>query len=542
MANELRIKVVFDTGEAGQRANKLAVDIEKAAQRKADAEVKAATKAEQAYLRQWQQAEKLVERYSRFEVASNAVNGALGNTTRASGSAATTMQALNFTIRDSAYFTKDLSLGVLAVGNNLNPLIDGLIRTNQAAKAAKTSLGTELLNSLKGGGGLILAFSLAVTAIQAVTFALAKNKKEVSETKTEYDKLTDAILQYSKQALGGLIIDLESRQTAFALALATGRKLTEQEQNTAMEIQKQVKFAKERLRTMGDIESINNRMSELETEKKMLKNTGLVDGLVSPASVARLKEINAELEKLRNLTSAKDKGGKNSLKTLMLDLQGIAQELARELANTTQKANELFYFDPDGKGAQQVTIGDYRQDAQDRRKKLWDRFGFTEMDKTTVPKSKEIMEQYFGALKEDADDTKKALQGIDQAANIAGNAISNAFLNGKDAMDAATQALKQFIVQLLVVQSLKYVLTAIFAPSSLPTTVAGFFGFGKKTVAQSDSMPATPELSRVLSSANSIAQKQNTTMVVNVQGELVGSGSNLKAIIKKRDKITAKYY
>jgi len=294
-----------------------------------------------------------------------------------------------------------------------------------------------------------------------------------------------------------------------------------------MEIQKQVKFAKERLRTMGDIESINNRMSELETEKKMLKNTGLVDGLISPASVARLKEINAELEKLRKLTSTKDTVAKDKeldLFGVKQDIYGIAYDLAKDMATITNRAMEIYTTDFAGKGMTDKSLPN-----------MWRGGFFKPMEKLDEEIKKPVVE------------AEKELKGIEQAANMAGNAVSNAFLNGGNAIDAATQALKQFIVQLLVVQSMNFLLRAIFAPSSLPTTIAGFLGFEKNikpsySPTGATSLPATPELSRVISSANNIAQRQNSAMVVNVQGELVGSGSNLKAIIKKRDTITAKYY
>jgi len=164
MANELKIVVRFDTGQARTNADALRKPIQGIKQ---DLDALAKTQA----------------------VAQTSMQ----QTTRVSANAATTLQALNFTVRDSPYFFRDFSLGVLAVGNNLNPLIDGLIRMNTEAKAANSTLGRELLNSLKGPAGLVFGFSILVTVLQAVTFALAKTK---SEAEAQKQSINDLVKEY----------------------------------------------------------------------------------------------------------------------------------------------------------------------------------------------------------------------------------------------------------------------------------------------------------------------------------------------------------
>jgi len=479
MANELKIVVKFDTGQAKTETKQFAEGsigaLEKSLRdaRKALKDLQIGTQ---------EHAQALVD----FKTKQAQLNDALGrgftaikNTTGASANATVTLQALNYTVRDSAYFTRDFALGILAVGNNLNPLIDGFIRMKQETGSYKGAMSS-LLGTLTGPSGVMFAFSIIVTAIQAVTFAMAKNKKETSETKNEYDKLTDAILRYSKQALGGLIIDLESRQSAFALALATGRKLTEQEQNTAMEIQKQVKFAKERLRTMGDIESINNRMSELETEKKMLKNTGLVDGLISPASVARLKEINAELEKLRKLTSTKDTVAKDKeldLFGVKQDIYGIAYDLAKDMATITNRAMEIYTTDFAGKGMTDKSLPN-----------MWRGGFFKPMEKLDEDVKKPVVE-----LQED-------LKIVNELSTTIGNGLYDAFMHGKEGLDQFLSSLAVAIGKMVLIDAIKYGLGSIFAPVTLATKGLGTI-FG--------SVQQVPDIPNVapISSSSGIAQR-----------------------------------
>ena len=130
-----------------------------------------------------------------------------GISTRMSGNASMTLQALNYTIRDSAYFSRDLALGLLAVGNNLNPLIDGFIRVKGELKEGQSLWGA-LTSSMSKAQWTILGFSFAVSMIQAITFELAKNKSEaktsaetISQLAEEYRTLSEKLQQAKKEAL-----------------------------------------------------------------------------------------------------------------------------------------------------------------------------------------------------------------------------------------------------------------------------------------------------------------------------------------------------
>lgn len=121
----------------------------------------------------------------------------------ASANASMALLNLNYVIRDSPYFFNNFALGVLAVGNNLNPLIDSFSRLRQEAGAKSLTTFALLKQALVGGAGISIAFSLVVTAIQSFVFwqskssresenttdKLKKEREEVSKLRSEYDGL-----------------------------------------------------------------------------------------------------------------------------------------------------------------------------------------------------------------------------------------------------------------------------------------------------------------------------------------------------------------
>ena len=201
MANELKIRVVFDTGGSKPMGD-LPPKIKEVEGSLKDLEL------------QWKKLDAIAR--SGFAVGSPEQITATANATAAykkysdalvltgtsatkvrpqldgmahgSANAAMTLQALNYTVRDSPYFFRDFSLGILAIGNNLNPLIDGFIRMKQEAGGTGGALKT-LAGMMTGPQGAIFGFSMLVTIIQAVTFAMAKNKSVAKEMGEGLDAL-----------------------------------------------------------------------------------------------------------------------------------------------------------------------------------------------------------------------------------------------------------------------------------------------------------------------------------------------------------------
>ncbi len=193
MANELKIRVIFDTGGTKPPTEQVKVlegslkDLElqyKKLQAIAEKSFVAGSPAQLAAMAQATQALNV------YKTALGQVGTTMPGVAKGSANAAMTLQALNYTVRDSPYFFRDFSLGLLAIGNNLNPLIDGLIKMRieaQAAKGATVGWFTTFLGAHTQG--IILFMSILVSAIQAVTFAMAKNKSVAKEMGEGLDAL-----------------------------------------------------------------------------------------------------------------------------------------------------------------------------------------------------------------------------------------------------------------------------------------------------------------------------------------------------------------
>lgn len=236
MANELKIRVVFDTGEAQSNIGKVSKATKEYAEGTIGALEASLRKAKLAYkdLHEGTQAQidalvKLKQLEAQVADATGRNIRATNNMAGASANAAMTLQSLNYTIRDAPYFARDFSLGLLAVGNNLNPLIDGFIRMKTETGSYGGALKS-LTSMLVGPQGLMFAFSIAVTAIQAITFALAKNKSETESTSKSVDELTDKYRTLAEKASKAAE---QMGNIAIADFPATYRALTKEVENSS---------------------------------------------------------------------------------------------------------------------------------------------------------------------------------------------------------------------------------------------------------------------------------------------------------------------
>lgn len=125
--------------------------------------------------------------------ATQQTTAGLNTTTTASANASMALLNLNYVIRDSPYFFNNFALGVLAVGNNLNPLIDSFSRLREEAGAKSLSTFALLKQALVGGAGISIAFSVVVTAIQSFVFWQSRANKETEGLNVSVDAQIEKI-------------------------------------------------------------------------------------------------------------------------------------------------------------------------------------------------------------------------------------------------------------------------------------------------------------------------------------------------------------
>lgn len=123
-------------------------------------------------------------------------NNTLYQSRSAAGSAANVLLQTNYAIRDSAYFFRngriDFAFGLQAIGNNLNPIIDGFINLRERSKELGGAWMV-LRNTLTGPAGMMMAFSVIVTVLQAFTFMASESKNKTRELQSSLEDLTAGV-------------------------------------------------------------------------------------------------------------------------------------------------------------------------------------------------------------------------------------------------------------------------------------------------------------------------------------------------------------
>lgn len=115
--------------------------------------------------------------------------------------------AANNVLINTGRIFQDLPFGIIGIANNINPLIESFQRASSAAKETGTSLGKTLVQSLAGGGGLGLAFSLvtgaaslATLGLSAFTRGMGSSKDGADEASNAYKDLSESLERVKKSA------------------------------------------------------------------------------------------------------------------------------------------------------------------------------------------------------------------------------------------------------------------------------------------------------------------------------------------------------
>lgn len=87
---------------------------------------------------------------------------------------------VNWVVRDSPYLFNNFSMGVMALSNNIGPMIDGFQMVIKETGSMKAGIKT-LMASMVGPMGLSIAFSVIIAAIQAYSFLSARAGREAKE-------------------------------------------------------------------------------------------------------------------------------------------------------------------------------------------------------------------------------------------------------------------------------------------------------------------------------------------------------------------------
>ena len=382
------------------------------------------------------------------------VNTTLQGTQTASANASMALLNLNYVVRDSPYFFNNFALGLLAVGNNLNPLIDSFNRLRAEAVEKNISTFALLKNAMIGGAGISIAFSVLVTAIQSYVFATQSAKRATKELKEEFEGLDVEFVKFIEQQR-----ILTSDPSAMGTIFGSAEEYYKAKQWVYLFDEMNKTFS----------ESAKVKLQAQLADAEFIKGTYAEGTPLFEWAKGRITVLKDLLKVYEDIKPKGEKDKKFGIYSIffpeMFPITGWITEFEVQMKRL-QKA----FQDADiGSGVGNRLWSKYKINWIERLKRETD-----ELAKATEEKTKQMM----SAMRE--------------LASVAGNAISNAFLSGKNAIDAATQALIQFIVQLLVVQSLMGVLSVI----SGGTFGAGFFTGGLAFLAKNSPSPSPNMLNK----------------------------------------------
>jgi len=146
----------------------------------------------------------------KLPAATAPAGAALGGLAQQSGNANLFLQQLSFTVQDTPFFFQNFRFGVQAVSNNIGFLIVQWQNLQKDLKAGQSTFSL-LTQTLKGPAGVVVALSLVLGAVQALSILLGDLSQEAEDAaEGGIQKLVDTLNELPKQATKGIIAGLRS--------------------------------------------------------------------------------------------------------------------------------------------------------------------------------------------------------------------------------------------------------------------------------------------------------------------------------------------
>lgn len=412
--------------------------------------------------------------------------------TLAQGRMRASTTSLNYIIRDSPFFFQRFDMGILAVSNNLNPFIDDMLRAKAVTGTWKAAIGT-LTSGLVGIGGLSIAFSLVVAAIQAFSFATSNSKEEVKKAKDEIKEYRKELEKMSKASLDNALTLNLMQQSKLVQEVNKGNgQLTEEQLKQSRVLKDQEAEIRKMIATIGDLNNLTNERSELEKKIKDLRNVDASQGPLSPRNVklladynGRLKEIDKQINQLNGKdTKTKDDSFKTDAELRkeisLLDVkiknaksEGEALRYLEERIEKQKQLNYLMYsmlelVDTIRKQEKDLGKNDYLKYAKNDLK------SFKPMDKVDVP----TKPQAFSETNVELERMLTLSNLLTDSFNQAGQAVASAAASGISLFKQENSLLQIFINGLIRAAAEALTLKLITAGLNFIGSAIGIPGLG----------------------------------------------------------------
>jgi len=482
--------------------------------------------------------------------------------------AAQSTQSLNYIMRDSPYFFQSFNMGLMAVGNNLNPFIDQMLLAKKETGSWKGAL-TTLGSGLTGIGGISFMLSTVVTALTSYSLWSANSERETKKLKKGVDETKDSIEEL-KKAIEGFstftlklkrdsnqaeidAIDTAARLKIEEITKAGGRLLTMEEARSLIpgsfkykQLTDENKLYDEQIKKLGYIPSLQLRIEELLKEQNNLKETDL----------KRSKEITKEIEGYQKLITdfqgkTKDKKTKETKFsdeiTIMKDYIGYTDSMIR----SEIKLNQAKLNDPNFKGDRVavlekiIMLNKRQQGVTESYLRLFDiakskgyngRFDMKPLE--NIPK--------ISPMKESTEELERMLyvsNSLTDAFNQATQSVASMGAEGVRVFNKVNSLAEQFIttlvkaiVQTIILKGILLVTNLLSggAPSAI-TPIASFIGGGDSSLSGGNGISNINNLEKSFSVKTSMPQLSNTALFRTSQTQIVPIIVGIKGFAKGRD-------
>ena len=263
---------------------------------------------------------------------------AVGALAKQSGAARSTMIGLNYTLRDSPYLFANLNMGIMAISNNIGPMVDGLIAMRNEAGSMRGFIRS-LGQSLIGPAGLSLALSGVVALVQVFSFVSAKAKRDATDlgksakdAGEEFDIFATSIDDYNEAAKKVSTSKLQEELKKVEERLKT---VNDRQRELNEESLKYVGLPYQTALSKIGAELANLTKEETELQKKQQETNDIIEqrGIIEETNIS-IAEKRAAMEKSRD---------ENEIKALAAEIAGLEAERDRliKVADPAKQTAEL---------------------------------------------------------------------------------------------------------------------------------------------------------------------------------------------------------
>ncbi len=149
--------------------------------------------------------------YGNFVSQNRAVVSSQGQVAQGGNQMNQTLSQLGWVLGDANMFMVDFRMGMMSIGNNIPMVVQGFMQARVAAAALGTTVKAQLVASLMGPGGLMLAINGVMLLLQLLPSLFSKPTDEIDKQRKAVDKLRDSLNEYTKSQLEALKAESERK-------------------------------------------------------------------------------------------------------------------------------------------------------------------------------------------------------------------------------------------------------------------------------------------------------------------------------------------